>query len=104
MKINQQRERASAKAMTTQLENIRKMIRGKGVDTNPALQALPPKSDLQVQELRRKLNIPRSVHIHIEELSQVEREKIVLADSLAQREEEITQKDKEIIGLNKRLS
>jgi len=58
MKINQQRERASAKDVATQLENTKKMIRGKGVDANSTLQAILTKSYLEVQELRRKMNIP----------------------------------------------
>lgn len=80
------------------------MIRAKAVDTNSTLQALLTKLDLEVQELRRKLNIPCSEHIHTKKLTQLEREKRVFTDSLTQMEEEITQKDKEIAGLNKRLS
>jgi len=60
MKINQQRERASAKDVATQLENTKKMIRGKGVDTNSTFQTLLIKSYLEVHKLRRKLNIPHS--------------------------------------------
>ena len=50
------------------------------------------------------LNMPRAKHIQIEELIQVEKDNMVLADSLALQHEENVQKDKEIVGLKERLS
>ena len=49
------------------------------------------------------MNIPRCEHIQTKELARVEKEEKIITDSLAQRDEDIAQKDKKITGLKERI-
>ena len=55
------------------------MIRGKGIDPNSVVPTLLRKNELEVQELRCKLNIALSEHIQTEEVAKVEKEKEALS-------------------------
>ena len=98
-------EKANSRALTTQNEELKKIIMKIGVDPNDkaAIQKLMKSAEVEISSLRKKLKLLATEHSMAVEVAEVEKEKEELRLQLLRKDEELSKVKQTVISLQNRI-